>query len=143
MAYYRGDWYRGDGPMVGGSYGEWTPDVSRVEDITPEWTFEDVTDQGGIGGGFPGGGILGGLGRLATGSVGKSATAEKRAKKRGILIDPKTGLAFPRKAHRRMHVTNVRALRRAMRRVQGFAHLAKKTIGFTRRVHMKRRRKRA
>ena len=42
---------------------------------------------------------------------------------------------------RRMHVTNVKALRRAMRRVHGFAHLARKTIGFTKRVHMKRTRR--
>lgn len=44
--------------------------------------------------------------------------------------------------HHRMHVTNVKALRRAMRRVQGFAKLARKTIGFTQRVRMKKHRRR-
>lgn len=44
--------------------------------------------------------------------------------------------------HRHMHVTNVKALRRAMRRVQGFAHLAKSTINFTHHVKMKHHRKR-
>lgn len=41
----------------------------------------------------------------------------------------------------RMNVTNSRALRRSMRRVQGFARLAKKTITFTQRVKMKKRRR--
>lgn len=43
---------------------------------------------------------------------------------------------------RRMNVTNSRALRRAMRRVQGFAKFAKKTITFTQRVKMKKTRRR-
>jgi len=42
--------------------------------------------------------------------------------------------------NRRMNVANPRALRRSMRRVQGFEKLAKRTISFTRRVKMKKRR---
>ena len=42
--------------------------------------------------------------------------------------------------NRRMNVANPRALRKAMRRVQGFEKLAKRTIQFTRRVKMKKRR---
>jgi len=41
--------------------------------------------------------------------------------------------------NRRMNIANPRALRRAMRRVQGFEKLAKRTISFTRRVKMKKR----
>jgi len=41
--------------------------------------------------------------------------------------------------NRRMNVANPRALRKAMRRVQGFEKLAKRTIQFTRRVKMKPR----
>ncbi len=41
--------------------------------------------------------------------------------------------------NRRMNIANPRALRRAMRRVQGFEKLAKRTISFTRRVRMKKR----
>lgn len=48
--------------------------------------------------------------------------------------------AAPRRRHR-MRVTNVKALRRAMRRVTGFAKIARQTIGFTHRVKMKRRRR--
>jgi len=40
--------------------------------------------------------------------------------------------------NRRMNVANPRALRKAMRRVQGFEKLAKRTITFTKRVRMKR-----
>jgi len=40
--------------------------------------------------------------------------------------------------NRRMNIANPRALRRAMRRVQGFEKLAKRTISFTKRVRMKR-----
>lgn len=42
---------------------------------------------------------------------------------------------------RRMNVLNPRALRRSMRRVQGFAKFASKTISFTKRVRMKKRRR--
>ena len=42
--------------------------------------------------------------------------------------------------NRRMNVANPRALRRSMRRVQGFEKLAKRTIQFTRRVKMKKSR---
>lgn len=41
--------------------------------------------------------------------------------------------------NRRMNIANPRALRRAMRRVQGFEKLARRTISFTRRVKMKSR----
>ena len=43
--------------------------------------------------------------------------------------------------YRRMNVGNVRALRRSMRRVQGFAKLAKRVITFTHHVKMKKRRR--
>lgn len=40
--------------------------------------------------------------------------------------------------NRRMNIANPRALRRGMRRVQGFEKLARRTISFTRRVKMKK-----
>jgi len=40
--------------------------------------------------------------------------------------------------NRRMNIANPRALRRSMRRVQGFEKLARRTISFTRRVKMKK-----
>ena len=41
--------------------------------------------------------------------------------------------------NRRMNVANPRALRRSMRRVQGFEKLARRTISFTRRTRLKKR----
>ena len=41
--------------------------------------------------------------------------------------------------NRRMNIANPRALRRGMRRVQGFEKLARRTISFTRRVKLKKR----
>jgi len=41
--------------------------------------------------------------------------------------------------NRRMNVANPRALRRSMRRVQGFEKLARRTITFTRRTRLKKR----
>ena len=40
--------------------------------------------------------------------------------------------------NRRMNIANPRALRRAMRRVQGFEKLAKRTITFTKRTRLKK-----
>jgi len=40
--------------------------------------------------------------------------------------------------NRRMNIANPKALRRSMRRVQGFEKLARRTISFTRRVKMKK-----
>lgn len=45
------------------------------------------------------------------------------------------------RTYRRTNPGNVKALRRAMRRVQAFAHLAQKTIAFTKRVKMKHHRR--
>lgn len=47
-----------------------------------------------------------------------------------------------RKKRRSMNVTNTKALRRAMRRVEGFAKVAKRTISFTKKTKMKSRRRR-
>ena len=54
----------------------------------------------------------------------------------GYHLDKATKTRWVR--NRRMNVANPRALRKAMRRVQGFEKLAKRTIQFTRRVKMKK-----
>ncbi|MEE8609056.1 MAG: hypothetical protein V3S55_15740 [Nitrospiraceae bacterium] len=54
----------------------------------------------------------------------------------GFHLDKKTRTRWVR--NRRMNVANPRALRKAMRRVQGFEKLAKRTIQFTRRVRIKK-----
>lgn len=46
------------------------------------------------------------------------------------------------RGRRRMNVLNPRALRRALRRAQGFERFAKKTVSLTRRMKFKKRRRR-
>lgn len=53
----------------------------------------------------------------------------------GYHLDKATRSRWVR--NRRMNIANPRALRKAMRRVQGFEKLAKRTIQFTRRVRIK------
>jgi len=78
---------------------------------------------GGTGGGPPG--------RMAAslGPVGQCPTGYHLAKDgSGRMV-----------RNRRMNIANPRALRRAMRRVQGFEKLAKRTIQFTRRTRLKKK----
>jgi len=91
---------------------------------------------GTIGGAvtFPGGvrvsgAMTPGLGMIPHTALGAHAPA-------GYHLDKKTRTRWVR--NRRMNVANPRALRKAMRRVQGFEKLAKRTISFTRRVKMKK-----
>jgi len=95
-----------------------------------------------ISGSFTGGAMVPGAGRLppftATGAGVLPAGG------RGGSLMP-SGYHFAKDGsgrivrNRRMNVANPRALRRSMRRVQGFEKLARRTISFTRRVKMKKR----
>ena len=87
---------------------------------------------GSIGGAltFPGGTSVSVAGVLPThAAMGAHAPS-------GFHLDKATRTRWVR--NRRMNVANPRALRKAMRRVQGFEKLAKRTISFTRRVKMKK-----
>lgn len=87
---------------------------------------------GAIGGAvsFPGGTTVSVAGVLPThAAIGAHAPA-------GYHLDKATRTRWVR--NRRMNVANPRALRKAMRRVQGFEKMAKRTITFTRRVKMKK-----
>ena len=86
---------------------------------------------GSIGGAiaFPGGTTVSMAGVLP--SAGPAGVAPS-----GYHLDKKTRTRWVR--NRRMNVANPRALRKAMRRVQGFEKLAKRTIQFTRRVRIKK-----
>lgn len=87
---------------------------------------------GSIGGAvsFPGGTTVSVAGVLPThAAIGAHAPS-------GYHLDKATRSRWVR--NRRMNIANPRALRKAMRRVQGFEKLAKRTISFTRRVKMKK-----
>ena len=87
---------------------------------------------GSIGGAvsFPGGTTVSVAGVLP----GHAAMGEHAPS--GYHLDKATRSRWVR--NRRMNVANPKALRKAMRRVQGFEKLAKRTIQFTRRVKMKK-----
>lgn len=120
MGYYRGDYY------MAGQAGA----LAKLG---------TAAAKGGLGRGLAtlgkglGLGALFGLGEEAVegaiSGAGSAATAIKEA------------LGGGGRSYRRMNVLNPRALRRSMRRVQGFAKFARKTISFTQRVKMKKRRK--
>lgn len=129
MAYYRGDYYRGDPGLFG---------------------FLGRTIKGAATG-FITGGPLGAIGgaiksnipgrspvRSFRGTITNYApppTAPARMPARAqiaatmpktVSIDPATGM--PRAKRRRMNVANPKALRRAIRREQGFVKLARKAL---------------
>lgn len=84
----------------------------------------------------------GGKNTPASNAITKGGNAVADAVKKSLTFGASGLLSGHGRRHRHMHVTNVKALRRAMRRVQGFAHLAKHTINFTHQVKMKHHRKR-
>ena len=96
-----------------------------------------------VSGSFTGGAMVPGQGRLPPFTAAGAGVLP--AGGRGGALMP-SGYHFAKDGsgrvvrNRRMNIANPRALRRAMRRVQGFEKLAKRTIQFTRRVKMKKRR---
>lgn len=73
-------------------------------------------------------GTVGGVGSLTIRHPAGMAGAMGGAPMRGFHVSRRTGAMV---RNRRMRVTNVRALRRAIRRCTGFAHLAKRVLRFT------------
>ncbi len=133
--------------QTGGTY---TPPPMGTAKPAPPGGFPMVPGYGGGVISFPGGTpvapggttMVPGRGRLppftATGAgvlPGGGRTAG--AIPSGWHFDKRTGTYLVR--NRRMNIANPRALRRAMRRVQGFEKLARRTITFTRRVKMRKR----
>lgn len=150
---YRGDYYRGDpgfwstlggiakgvvGAVTGINLGSVAPKAvaaaapaaagSAIAKVLPASLKTAVGKAGAIVKAHP---VLtaagaAGLGGAVLGGAGEKV-AMGRAAARGA------GLAMPGRHRRRMRVTNVKALRRAIRRATGFAHLAKKVLSFTER----------
>ena len=77
----------------------------------------------------------GGIRRLPPGQMGPTAAMGGQCPSGYHLAKDGSGRMV---RNRRMNIANPRALRRAMRRVQGFEKLAKRTITFTRRTKLKK-----
>jgi hypothetical protein len=82
-----------------------------------------------------------GVAGVGAGLMGSSATMGKGGK-----LHPAIRHALGLGHHRRMHVTNTKALHRALRRVKGFEHVAKRVLSITHhrpvKTHFKFRKKR-
>ena len=123
------------GGMVGGPVGAFIAGAAggAASKPKPPATPAGLPAPGGAIGGavsFPGGTTVSVAGVLPShAAMGAHAPA-------GYHLDKATRSRWVR--NRRMNIANPRALRKAMRRVQGFEKLAKRTITFTRRVKMKK-----
>ena len=128
------------GAAAGGGGRKPTPMLPRI----PGTVGGAITFPGGtsIGLGYGGGVIVPGQGRLPPYTAAGPGVLPGGG--RGGQMIPsgyhyvKSGEGYLVR-NRRMNVANPRALRKAMRRVQGFEKLARRTIQFTRRVKMKKR----
>lgn len=123
------------GGLVGGPIGAVIGGIAGAASTSVPATVPPVAPPPGSVGGaltFPGGTRLSVAGVMPTpGMPGAGGITPS-----GYHLDKKTRTRWVR--NRRMNVANPRALRKAMRRVQGFEKLAKRTISFTRRVRIKK-----
>lgn len=144
MSYYMGDFYRGD-PGFGSFFGGlFKKAVGFIPGVGPALSAMIPSGGGAASRAIArvapgpimnvGGQVMRRVGRAiikhpvlsgaaAAGVIGAGGVAAGRAS-RGMM-------AGGGRRHRRMNVTNVRALRRSIRRAQGFAKLAKRVLHFT------------
>lgn len=132
------------GAVIGGALGG-SAKTPPIRQVPP--SFPGVGMQAGLFPAIPA--VVRTAGRVLTGRTVAAATAGATAA--SMLTGPGGQQVCPSGYHfakdgsgrlvrnRRMNIANPRALRRAMRRVQGFEKMAKRTIQFTRRVKMKTR----
>jgi hypothetical protein len=148
MSYYQGDFYRGDpgflsflggaAKKLGGFAASFIPGIGGKAATA----IEKLGLPGGImrtGGAIikrAGGAIVrhpvltaagGAAVAIGAGALGERAIMGGAAQK-GFHVSKKTGRVV---RNRRMRVTNPRALRRAIRRANGFARLARRVLRFT------------
>lgn len=120
------------GALIGGGLGG--GGVKPTPPIAPMGFGGPPIPGGAIGGAvtFPGGTRVSLAGTLPVPHAGVGPHAPA-----GYHLDKATGTRWVR--NRRMNVANPKALRRAMRRAQGFEKMAKRTINFNKRVRPARK----
>lgn len=149
---YRGDYYRGDpgfwstlggiakgvvGAVTGINLGSIAPKAvaaaaptaagAAISKVLPGSLKTAIGKAGAVVKAHP---VLTAAGAAGLGGAVLGGAASKVA---GMRAPKGAGMDIPSRRHRRMRVTNVKALRRAIRRASGFAHLAKKVLSFTER----------
>lgn len=136
--YYRGDYYlqrrgpRGDlldwlggvaGNVVTSIFGPAAPKAGPAPALMPMPMLPMLPKfAGGGGGSSGGGGVSGEAGGVAT------AAAIRAAEAAGGIYLGKGGCPGGGGHHRRINPLNPKALRRALRRAEGFKHFAQKTL---------------
>ena len=160
--YPAGDYYRGGYYPAGGFFGSLGKAIKKVGGAALKAAAPSLASlvPGGAAMLAVGKGLMQGMGGpLATGPaaslnqkiqtqiVGPSGLGNVFAAKKGATSGGGAGGGWTGgqgmligKKRRRMNPLNPRALRRSMSRVQSFARFARKTISFTSRVKMKKRR---
>ena len=151
MSYYTGDYYRGDPGFFSAARGLLSAGASFIPGVGGTLSRVIAGSPGGLTGGLmkaipaAGGKIIKAAkmhpGLTAAGVAGVIAVAGAGAGAERMLtggLPPKGYHVIKKGPHagrltrnRRMRVTNSRALRRAIRRATGFAHLAKRVLHFT------------
>jgi len=129
--------------VVSGALGGKKPAAPQFQ--LPGTVGGQISFPGGmsVGGSFTGGQVGPGVGRLPPFTAAGPGVLPGGGRNLGGMVP--SGYHFAKDGsgrlvrNRRMNVANPRALRRSMRRVQGFEKLARRTITFTRRTRMKKR----
>jgi len=123
--YYRGDYYRGD-PFLGVLAGMAGRAVGRLAGKAGQWVGRQVAGTGRsvvkqiTGGAIPG---------TIAGTIGVSIGKRLGQPTEMMPIPSVGGMAFGgKKRYRRMNPLNPKALRRALRRAEGFEKFARKTV---------------
>ena len=132
------------GAVVGGLAGGGGPKPARQALSVPGQFGGAVTFPGGtsVGLGYQPGAMVPGQGRLPPYTASGPGVLPQGGRGGGLVP---SGYHYAKDGsgrlvrNRRMNVANPRALRRSMRRVQGFEKLARRTITFTRRTRIKKR----
>ena len=147
MSYYQGDYYRGDPGFFSFLGGLAKKAVGFIPGVGPiaSQALEMIPKGGGMGKLAKAGGAImqrgraavikhpvlsaaGAAGAIGVMGAGAGAAIARRGGRRAVV----PGM----RRHRRMNVCNPRALRRSIRRTQGFAKLAMRTIHL---VHPKKK----
>jgi len=142
MSYYapmRGDYMSAGDPGLFSSIWKVVKGVGKavlgIPGQVPAKVAVPIAVAGGVAGqlAFPGGAALG---PVQPNGAGAGMLMQGGCCPAGYHPDKRTGTKCVR--NRRMNPANPKALRRSMRRVQGFEKLAKRTIQFTRRTRLKK-----
>ncbi|SRR5229473_529859 len=135
MGYYNGDFYQGDpgfGSFLGKAFGYakgFLPGgpalgtVGKVVGIVKGRVGGKIMNAGRVLAKHPVMTAAGAAGAIGVAGMGRGSRA-------AAGMGGGAGGGFGRK-HRRMRVTNVKALRRAIRRASGFARIARRVLRFT------------